>query len=72
MKLHLIHETEQARLYRDEQKRQQWVPRSVCPHTTKHPSQDGQPPVHEVTIEAWWLRENSFAKLKPIQEQELL
>ena len=36
-------ETALARLYQDKEQRQQWVPKSVCPHTRIWPVRDGQP-----------------------------
>lgn len=56
LKLKCLRETPQARLYQDHRGTQQWVPRSVCPRTTKLGDQ------HEVTIEDWWLKENPFRK----------
>ena len=65
-------ETALARLYQDDAGRQQWVPRSVCPHTRKWPSQAGQPAVHEVTVEHWWLEQNPFSAAKKTGQGELL
>lgn len=65
-------ETPLARLYQDEQGREQWVPKSVCHHTRKWPSQEGQPAVHEVTIEDWWLQKNPFTAAQRVGQGELL
>jgi len=64
MTLHLsfIRPTPLARLYRDRAGGEQWVPRSVCAKTLKWPSQNGQPPVHEVEIEDWWLEQNPWPR----------
>lgn len=57
-KLNFVHETEAARLYRTAAGVEHWVPRSVTERTLKWPAKNGQPAVHEVTIEDWWLRQN--------------
>ena len=54
--LKLIKETALARWYEDARGKRQWVPRSVCPHTTKMGD------IHQVKIEDWWLAENPFDK----------
>ena len=58
--LRLIKETAQARLYEKRYTNgktvQQWVPRSVCPRTSKLGDE------HEVEIENWWLAENPWQK----------
>lgn len=64
-------ETALARLYADAENRQQWIPRSVVTHTTKRPSVNGKPQVHELTIEDWWLCEHPFETIKP-KPRELL
>lgn len=58
--LQLIRETAGARLYRNRHGHEQWVPRSVCQKTLKWPPKDGQPAVHEVEIEEWWLEKNPW------------
>lgn len=68
VKLFFIAETPLARLYADDQNRQQWIPRSQCPHVLKHP---GYPEVHEVTVKEWWLQQNPFERQTP-QQQDLL
>lgn len=65
-------ETALARLYQDKEHRQQWVPKSVCPHTRKWPGRDGQPALHEVSIENWWLEKNPFSAAEKVGQGELL
>jgi hypothetical protein len=70
LKLKLIQETSQARLYEKEMPSRlpgirQWVPRSVCPRTLKAGDN------HEVDIEDWWLEQNPFTK-KDGKQKELL
>ena len=63
--LKLIKETPLARWYEDARGKRQWVPRSVCPHTTKMGD------IHQVKIEDWWLAANPFEK-KAAKQDELL
>ena len=71
LNLNFIAETELARLYADAKHRQQWIPRSVCDETLKHPSREGKPPVHELKIADWWLEEHPFEDIVP-SPRELL
>lgn len=65
LNLYFVRETELARLYRKPDDTQQWVPKSVCPTTLKHPpALDGQLALHEVTIEDWWLEKNPWPECK--------
>ena len=65
-------ETALARLYQDAEGREQWVPRSVCPNTRKYPSLNGEPALHEVSIEDWWLQKNPFSEAKKTGQGQLL
>lgn len=70
--LTLVHETAEARLYEDGRKREQWIPRSVCPSTIKLNGGAVVRPVHLVSVEDWWLEQHPFEKLKPKMQDELL
>lgn len=66
--LYLHRETESARLYSRADDRTAegkfWVPRSVCPRTTKYPpDMPGGLARHEVEVEGWWVKANA-EKLK--------
>ena len=63
LKLTFKRETPLARLYANAKGVQQWIPRSVCPHTSKLGD------IHEVTILDWWLEQNPFDK-KPQKQDE--
>jgi hypothetical protein len=52
--LKFIRETAAARFYQDKGKAGFWIPKSVITHTTKYTPKDGQPAVHDLTIEDWW------------------
>jgi hypothetical protein len=62
LNFYLVKETSLARLYRDRHDAEQWVPRSVCARTVKHPAQAGGLPLHEVEIEDWWVAKNPWPK----------
>lgn len=63
--LYLVKETELARLYRQQDDTQQWVPTSQCRNTLKHPSRlPGELPRHEVEIADWWLEKNPWPECK--------
>jgi hypothetical protein len=64
LNLKFVRESRWARLYENADGARQWVPRSVCPHTLKHPAEDGALPVHEVDIEYWWMQKNPWPKDK--------
>jgi hypothetical protein len=66
--LTFVRETMLARLYRNSEGVEHWIPRSVCPATFKHAPVAGQPHIHEVTIEDRWLEEHPF----PAQKQKEL
>ncbi len=58
--LEFVRQTSLARLYRNTEGGQQWVPRSVCDRTLKWPGVDGKPAMHEVEISDWWAEKNPW------------
>jgi hypothetical protein len=60
-----IRETEKARLYRRTHGADVWVPRSVCRNVLKWPPEHGNPPIHEVEIEDWFLKKNPALGVQP-------
>jgi hypothetical protein len=68
MLLTFLHETPHARLYENGKGQQLWIPKSVCKSVITLPQKSGEPLLHDVTIEDWWLRRNSW----PAGQRELL
>ncbi len=69
LRLILVAETTAARLYRNGGGGQQWIPRSQCKSTTKYPPVEGQPNVHDVDVNDWFLKRSPFP---PNRQPELL
>lgn len=52
---HLVRETEKARLFRDDEGKERWIPKSLIRSFTKYPTKNpGDPALCCIDVPEWW------------------
>jgi len=60
--LYQVRATNEARLYRNVDGAEMWIPRSVCPSVQKSPKRVNDLEQHFVEVEKWWLKKHPWPK----------